>query len=74
MRVVGKRREREITLHASGELLREGAVFNSEMQRFQSSLCFPKGLYRYKTHEEADRHWNECVVATMTALQRARHG
>jgi len=74
VRIVGKRREREITFHASGELLREGAVFNSEMQRFQSSLHFPQGLYRYKTHEEADRHWNDCVVATMAALQLARHG
>ena len=74
MRVVGKRREREISFHASGELLREGAIFNSEMQKFQSCLRFPKGLYRYKTHEEADRHWNECVVATIAALQRDRHG
>jgi len=74
MRVVGKRREREIVLHASGALLREGAHFNSEMQKFQSSLCFPKGLYHYRTHAEADQHWNECVAATMAALQIARHG
>lgn len=74
MRVVGKRHEREITFHASGELLREGAVFNTEMQKFQSCLRIPRGLYRYKTHEEANQHWNDCVVATMAALQISRHG
>jgi hypothetical protein len=74
VRVVGQRLEREVTLHASGELLRDGALFNSEMQKIQSCLRFPRGLYRYKTHEEAERHWNECVVNTMVAVQRERHG
>lgn len=74
MRSVGKRQERPIRFHASGELLREGAAFNSEMQKLQSCMRFPKGVSRYKTHEEADRHWNDCVVTAMVAVQLERTG
>ncbi len=74
MRVVGERCEREITSHASGELLREGALFNAEMQRIQSLLRFPQGIHRYASHEDAARHWDECQAATMAAVWQSRHG
>lgn len=74
MKIVGKRRERGITFHADGALLREGAVFNTELQKMQSTFRFPRGVFRYKTHEEADRHMMECVVNTMVAIQKIRHG
>lgn len=74
MKVAGKRKERTITFHAEGALLREGALFNTEMQKMQSTFRFPKGVYHYKTHEEADRHMMDCVVNSMVAVQKIRHG
>ena len=72
MRIVGTRKEREISFHARGDLLREGAVFNTQIQKFQSSLRFPQGVFRYASHEEADRHWIECIVGNVVAVQEAR--
>ena len=74
MKVVGKRTERNITVHADGALLREGALFNTEMQKMQSTFRFPRGVFRYKTHEEADRHMMDCVVDSIAAIQKIRHG
>jgi len=73
MKVAGKRKERDITFHADGALLREGALFNTEMQKMQSTFCFPRGVYRYKSHEDADLHMMECVVNSMVAVQKNRH-
>lgn len=74
MKHAGKRKERDITLHADGALLREGALFNTEMQKLQSTFRFPRGVFRYKSHEEADRHMMDCVVESIVAVQQARHG
>ncbi len=74
MKIVGKRKERDITFHADGNLLREGALFNTEMQKMQSTFRFPRGVFRYKSHEEADRHMMECVVNSMVAVRKTRHG
>ena len=74
MKVAGKRKERSVTIHADGALLREGALFNTEMQKMQSMFRFPRGVFRYKTHEEADRHMMDCVVDSMAAIQKIRHG
>lgn len=74
MKVVGKRKERDIAFHADGALLREGAMFNTEMQKMQSIFRFPRGVFRYKSHEEADRHMMDCVVNSIVAVQKIRHG
>lgn len=74
MKIVGKRKERDITFHADGNLLREGALFNTEMQKMQSTFRFPRGVFRYKSHEEADRHMMERVVNAMVAVRKTRHG
>lgn len=74
MKTIGKRIERQLSLQAMGDLLREGGRFNTEMQKLQSSFRFPMGLYRYKTHEEADRHWVEAIVRNMVAVYVDRHG
>ncbi|TXT22782.1 MAG: hypothetical protein FD134_2403 [Gallionellaceae bacterium] len=73
MKTVGKRRERGITFHADGDLLREGALFNTEMQKMQSTFRFPRGVFRYKSHEEANRHMMECVVNSIVAVRKTRH-
>jgi len=74
MKVAGKRKEKVIMFHAEGALLRESALFNTEMQKMQSTFRFPKGVFHYKTHEEANRHMMDCVVNSMAAIQKARHG
>ena len=74
MKVAGKRKERSITFHADGALLREGALFNTEMQNMQSTFRFPRGVFRYKSHEEADRHMMDCAVNSIVAVQKSRHG
>jgi hypothetical protein len=74
MKIVGNRKERDISFHADGALLKEGALFNTEIQKLQSTFRFPCGVYRYKSHEEADRHMMECVVNSMVAVQKIRHG
>ena len=74
MKIIGKRKERKISFHADGALLREGAIFNTELQKLQSTFRFPRGVYRYKTHEDADRHMMECVVDSMVAILKSRNG
>lgn len=74
MKVVGRRKEQAITFHADAALLREGALFNTEMQKLQSTFRFPRGVYRYKSHADADRHMMECVVNSVVAVQKSRHG
>jgi hypothetical protein len=74
MKTIGSHKERPLSLAARGDLLKEGALFNTEIQKLQSSFRFPKGLYRYKSHEDADRHWTECIVANIVAVQEARRG
>ena len=72
MKISGKRKEREITIHANGALLKEGALFNIEIQKMQATFCFSRGVFRYKSHEDADRHMMECVVNSMVAIQKTR--
>jgi hypothetical protein len=75
MRTVGQRKERPIGLVASGALLAEGARFNDEMHRLPTgNMTFiPKGVYRFKTHEEAYQHQLDCLAKGMAkiALERA---
>lgn len=74
MRQVGRRVERPIGLLASGELLAEGARFNDELHRLPTGdkTFIPKGVYRFKTHEEAYQHQIDCLARGMAkvALER----
>lgn len=75
MRTVGRRKERPISLVASGSLLAEGARFNDEIHRLPTgdTTFIPKGVYRFKTLEDADRHQMDCLSKGMArvALERA---
>ena len=75
MRTVGIRKERPIGLFATGALLAEGARFNDEMHRLPTGdmTFIPKGVYRFKTHEEANQHQLDCLTKGMAkiALERA---
>lgn len=68
MKTVGKRKQRKISEHASAQQLVQGAMFNDEIHRLPSgySLRFPKGIYRYSSHEEANSHWEKVLIDNIT--------
>lgn len=74
MRTIGHRKEHPITFSASAELLLEGARFNDEIHRLPtgSTSHVPKGLYRFKSFEDANRHQQDCLVAGMARIAAER--
>jgi len=75
MRIVGHRQPPPISFAVSATRLTEGARFNDEIHRLPSgSYSFiPKGVYRFKTHAEANHHQQECLAKGMAHIARARH-
>lgn len=76
MRTIGHRAERPVTFSASGTLLAEGARFNDELHRLPTGnrTFVPKGLYRFKSFDEANRHDLECIAAGMAQAAADRRG
>ena len=74
MRVIGQRKTPAITFSASAALLVEGAHFNEEIHRLPTgnSTHIPKGIYRFKSLEEANRHQQECLIEGMVRIAMAR--
>ena len=74
MRTVGHRRERPITFSASAARLIEGVRFNDEIHKLPTgnTTFIPKGVYRFSTHEDADRHRQDCVVEGMARIALER--
>lgn len=74
MKIAGHRAEPVITAHPSGDLLAEGARANDELHAFPGGdVAFvQKGLYRFPTHGDANRHWDECLALAMAQLARRR--
>ena len=74
MRTVGQRKERPISLLASGALLAAGARFNDEMHRLPTgnTTFIPKGVYRFKTHEDANQHQLDCLAKGMAKIALER--
>ena len=74
MRTVGRRQRHPITFSGSAALLVEGARFNDELRKLPTgnSTFIPKGVYRFKTHEEANRHAERCLIECIVraALER----
>lgn len=75
MRTIGHRKEHPISFSASADLLVAGARFNDEIHRLPTgdTSFIPKGVFRFRTHDEANRHQLDCLVAGMarTALERS---
>jgi hypothetical protein len=67
MRTVGRRRQHPVTFSASAALLTEGARFNDEIHRMPTGerTFIRKGIYRFKTHQEANEHDIACTVASV---------
>lgn len=74
MRTIGHRKEHPITFSASAALLAEGARFNDEIHRLPTgnTTHIPKGLYRFKSFEEANQHQQDCLVEGMARIALER--
>jgi len=72
MRTVGIRREQQITAHASGDALATGARFSESLSRLAPSTFIPKGVYRFKSHEAANKHQQDCLARGMGLLAAGR--
>lgn len=70
MRAIGSRKQAPLTFNASAELLREGARFNDEIHRLPTGdrTFIAKGVYRFRTPDDANRDDLDRVAAGM-----ARH-
>ncbi len=74
MKIVGRREDRPIEFHASGDLLAAGARWNEGMGQLPAgrAASIPRGIYRFKTHEDATAHWLDCVAARMAEIADSR--
>ena len=72
MRQVGSSRERPMTMQASGVLLAEGARFSESIAHLAPTMFVPKGVYRFHSHDEANRHAQDCLVRGMGLLAAER--
>lgn len=74
MRTVGRRTEPPITFSACARLLAEGARFNDAIHRLPTGnrTFIPKGVYRFRSLAEADRHNLDCIIAGMVQAVRER--
>lgn len=76
MRIVGRRKERPISFSASAEALAEGVRFNDEIHRLPTgnTSFIPKGVFRFMTHAQANKHQVDCLVAGMAKIALGRSG
>jgi hypothetical protein len=74
MRTVGSRTEHPITFHASGELLKQGALFNDGIHGLPSGrrTGVKKGVYRFTTLEEKNRFDETCVAESIASVRAER--
>lgn len=74
MRTIGHRKQRPITFSASAELLIEGARFNDEIHRLPTgnTTFIPKGVFRFKNHEDANRQQLDNLVEGMAQIALER--
>ena len=68
------RKPRPITFEASGESLARGAAFNDEIHRSFGAKDngVPIGVYRFKSHEDANRHMESCIAKKMAKKAGAK--
>lgn len=74
MRTVGHRQPLPISFGASATRLTEGAQFNDDIHRLPSGddSFIPKGVYRFKTHAEANQHQMDCLAKGMATIAVTR--
>ncbi|MFI5350084.1 MAG: hypothetical protein ACHQ2Z_11105 [Elusimicrobiota bacterium] len=74
MRIIGRRREAPLSFSASGALLAQGARFNDELHGLPTGdgVGIPKGLYRFRTHEEAAAHAQKFLIERIARIAARR--
>lgn len=70
MKRIGSRIEPLVVARASGELLVQGARFSEALAAMSHARYIRKGVYRFKSHEAANRQDLESVVDAMVRLAR----
>lgn len=68
MKIIGSRHKAPITEQASGEALAEGARFSETIAHLTKTTFIPKGIYRFQTHEAANKHQQDCLARGMGLL------
>jgi hypothetical protein len=68
MKRIGSRTEPPVVAQATGALLLQGALFSEAIAAMSDARYIRKGVYRFKTHEEANRQDLESVVDAMVRV------
>jgi len=65
----GSRKEKEISFHATAENFLEGCRYNDSLHALADGkpIGIPKGVYFFRTLEEADRQRMDYLVKTIAA-------
>ena len=76
MKTIGSRHQAPLTERASGDSLAAGARFSESIAHLAKTTFIPKGVYRFKTHEAANKHQQDCLASGMgmLAARRRRDG
>jgi hypothetical protein len=56
-----------------GEALSTGARFSESRARLAPSTFIPKGVYRFASHEAANKHQQDCLTRGMGLLAAKRN-
>jgi hypothetical protein len=74
VRTVGHRKTRPLAFSGSAALLAEGARFNDDIHRLPTGnrTFIRKGVYRFKKHEDANRHDLERIATGMAEIAAER--
>ncbi|MCL2160270.1 MAG: hypothetical protein FWH56_00050 [Betaproteobacteria bacterium] len=74
MRIIGRRTQRPISFEACAVALIEGARFNDEIHRLPTgnNTFIPKGVYRFESHDAANCHQQDCLIAGMAKIAGER--
>jgi hypothetical protein len=74
MRTVGHRKTPAVTFFASADALADGGHFNDSMRRLAPDPGhIPKGVYFFKTHEEANQFDLDCLAKKMARIAQKRN-
>jgi hypothetical protein len=69
MRKIGKRKQRNLSLNAEESDIKSAMSFNDGLQKLPTgnTTFIRKGVYHFKTHEEANEHWLNAVAKGMAS-------
>ncbi|MEW6041665.1 MAG: hypothetical protein AB1633_09100, partial [Elusimicrobiota bacterium] len=71
MKIVGSRKESEITFHATAKNLKKGCEFNDTVNKFfKAKIYLPKGVYHYNSVKDANADWEKYLVKGIIERQK----